>query len=225
MADTQTKTKWHYKGDYLEFCSCAYGCPCNFNGFPTHGYCRAVVAYKLSEGKCGDVDLAGATFAMGVSWPKAIHEGNGTAAVFFDSSMTKEQQEALVGILTNQHGGLPHEIFAATFTNILGPFVEPIEVEINGTKSSVKVGNKISAAMTPHTSPIEPYEEQEVHLVLPTGFVFTDADAARTTGQKVDVDGLQFEDKDSNAFHAKVEHSNDTPARSEGERGRSPARH
>jgi hypothetical protein len=145
---------------------------------------------------------------MAVNWPKAIHEGNGTGAVFFDSATTQEQQEALVGILTNQHGGLPHEIFATTFATILGPFVEPIEMEINGTKSSVKVGSKISAAMTPHTSPVEPNEEQEVRLVLPTGFVFTEASAARTTDQKVNVDGLQFEDKDSNAFHAKVEHGN-----------------
>jgi hypothetical protein len=131
-----------------------------------------------------------------------------TAAVFFDSSTSQEQQEALVGILTNQHGGLPHEIFAMTFTNIIGPFVEPIEFKLDGTKSSVKVGSKISAAMTPHTSPVEPHEEQEVHIVLPTGFVFTDAQAARTTGQKVNIDGLQFDDKESNAFHAVIEHSN-----------------
>jgi hypothetical protein len=145
---------------------------------------------------------------MAVNWPKAIHEGNGTGAVFFDSSMSKEQQEALVGILTNQHGGLPHEIFAMTFTTILGPFVEPIEITMDGTKSSVKIGAQIAASMTPHTSPVEPHDEQEVRVVLPTGFVFTDAQAARTTGQKVNVDGLQYEDKDSNAFYALVEHSN-----------------
>jgi hypothetical protein len=208
VADTQTKTKWNYKADYLEFCSCAYGCPCNFNGFPTHGYCRAVVAYKIHEGTCGDVDLAGSIFVFGISWPKAIHDGNGTAAVFFASSTSKEQQEALAGILTNQYGGLPHEIYASTLTNLLGPFVEDIELRIDGTKSTVKVGSKIEAAMTPHTSPVEPHPEQEVHVVLPTGFTFTDAKAARTTGQKVNVDGLQFEDEDCNAFYAFVEHGN-----------------
>ena len=204
MADT----KWNYKAEYLEYCSCAYGCPCNFNGFPTQGYCRAVVVYKLSEGTCGNVDLAGAVFVIGLYWPKAIHEGNGTAAVFFDPSTTEEQREALGGILTNQFGGMPHEIFATTFTSVLGPFVEPIDLAVNGTKSSVKIGDKISASMATHVSPVDPSEEQEVHVVLPTGFVFKDAQAARTLGQKVNVDGMQFEDKDCNAFYAVVEHSN-----------------
>ena len=208
MADTQTQTKWRYKGEYLEFCNCAYGCPCNFNGFPTHGNCRAVVATKITEGMIGDVDVAGAIFAGAFSWPKAIHEGNGTAAVFFDSSTTPEQQEALGAMLTNQFGGMPWEIFAATLTNVLGPFVEKIDITLNGTKSSVRIGDKISAAMTPHTSPVEPFDEQEIHLVLPTGFVWTDALAARNTGQKVNIDGLTFEDKECNAFYALVEHSN-----------------
>lgn len=25
-------TRWNYKADCLEFCNCAYGCSCNFNG-------------------------------------------------------------------------------------------------------------------------------------------------------------------------------------------------
>ena len=208
MADTGTKTKWRYKAEYLEFCSCAYGCPCNFNGFPTHEYCRAVVAYKISEGRCGDVDLAGAILAGVCSWPKAIHDGNGTIAVFFAPSNTAEQNEAIGALATNQYGGLPWEIFAPTFTTMVGPFIEPIELKLNGTKSSVKIGDKVSAAMTPHVNPVEGSQEQEVHVVLPTGFVFTDAMAARNTGQKVNIDGLQFEDKDCNAFYAVVEHSN-----------------
>lgn len=208
MAETQTKTKWSYKADYLEFCSCAYGCPCNFNGFPTHGYCRAVVAYRFNEGSCGDVDLAGSSVVVALSWPKAIHEGNGTAAMFFDSSVSEEQRNAIAAIFTNQYGGLPHEIFGPTLTTLLGPFVEKVELKVDGTKSSIKIGDKISVAMTPYTSPVEPHEEQEVHVVLPTGFVFQDARSARNTLQKVNVDGLQFEDKDSNAFHALVEHSN-----------------
>jgi len=201
-------TKWRYKADYLEFCSCAYGCPCNFNGFPTHGFCRAVVAYKMTEGTCGDVDLTGAVVVGAASWPKAIHEGNGSIAVFFDPSTSQAQQEAIGAIFTNQYGGMPWEIFAATLTNMIGPFIEPVELKLNGTKSTVKVGNKISAAMTTFVSPVDESEEQEVHVVLPTGFVFTDAQAARNTGQKVSVDGISFEDKDSSAFYALVEHHN-----------------
>jgi hypothetical protein len=166
------------------------------------------VGYKILEGSCGDVDLSGAVFVGAADWPKAIHDGNGTIAAFFDTSVSQQQMEALGAILTNQYGGLPWEIFATTFTTMLDPIVESIEMKINGTKSSIKIGDKLSASMTPHVNPIEPSEEQEVHVVLPTGFVFTDAKAAKNMGQKVNVEGMQFEDKDCNAFFALVEHGN-----------------
>ena len=62
--------------------------------------------------------------------------------------------------------------------------------------------------MTPHVSPVDAGEEAEVHVVLPAGFIWQDAMAARTTGQKVNIDGMTFEDKDSNAFFTVVEHHN-----------------
>lgn len=34
--------RWNLKMDYVETCNCDYGCPCNFNGFPTSGFCRAL---------------------------------------------------------------------------------------------------------------------------------------------------------------------------------------
>jgi hypothetical protein len=208
MADTATKTKWHYKADYLELCNCAYGCPCNFNGFPTSGSCRGVIAMNIREGKSGDVDLAGARFVMAVEWPGAIHEGNGTGALWFDPSVTEAQMGELGNILLGNYGGMPHEIIATTISEVLGPFVEPIEMTVDDTKSSVKVGDKLTAAMTPHVNPMDATQEQEVHVLVPDGFIWTDAKAARNTGQRVNVDGLSFEDKDSNAFYSVVEHSN-----------------
>ena len=208
MADTATALKWHYTADYLEYCNCAYGCPCNFSGFPTHGNCRGIIIYKIREGRCGDVDLAGATAAMGFAWPQAIHDGNGRAAAFFDPSTTSEQMTSLGAIFMGEYGGMPHEILATTITEMLGPFVEPIDLTLDGTRSTVKVGDKLSAAMTPHVNPVDPSQETEVHVVVPDGFIWKDAKAARNRGLRVDVDGLSFEDKDSNAFFTSVEHSN-----------------
>lgn len=45
---------WHIKSDYVETCNCDYGCPCNFNGFPTNGFCRALVFFHIREGNYGD---------------------------------------------------------------------------------------------------------------------------------------------------------------------------
>jgi hypothetical protein len=208
MADTATKTAWRYTADYLEFCNCAYGCSCNFNGFPSHGNCRGAGAYQIREGSCGDVDLAGIKVVSAFSWPGAIHEGKGTLAAFFDPSTSEQQMQAMGAIFMGEYGGLPHEILSTTVETVLGPFVEPIELVIDGTRSSIRVGEKVSAQMTPHVSPMDASQEQEVHIVIPDGFIFRDGSAARNTGYRVNVEGLSFEDQDTNAFYAVVEHSN-----------------
>jgi hypothetical protein len=94
---------WRIRAKYYEACNCAFGCPCNLNGFPTHGYCEGTVAFQVLDGERDGVDLSGAKFAGSVKWPGAIHEGNGTMAVFIDAA--KEQQDALLQILTAQDPG------------------------------------------------------------------------------------------------------------------------
>src|SRR5205823_223843 len=79
-------------------CNCAYGCPCNMNGFPTHGFCEGSLSFHVTEGERDGVDLADAKVVGAVKWPGAIHEGNGTMALFIDAN--EQQREALVAILT-----------------------------------------------------------------------------------------------------------------------------
>lgn len=203
-----TKTAWRYKAEYLELCNCADGCPCNFSGFPTQGNCRGVLGYRMTEGKCGDVDLAGVTLALAFSWPGAIHEGDGTVAVFFDPSASQKQMDAVAGIFMNEHGGLPHEIIATTITTVLGPFVEPIDFKFSGPDSSLRVGTKILGRAEAYRSPVEPHDEQEVKLVLPNGFIFTEANAVRNAQTSVKIDGLAFNDQMTNGFYTVVEHHN-----------------
>jgi len=93
------------KARYYEACNCAYGCPCNMNGFPTHGNCEGTVAFEVTEGERDGVDLSGSKVVGSVKWPGAIHEGNGVIAVFIDANPA--QQEALVAILTARTRVLP----------------------------------------------------------------------------------------------------------------------
>ena len=30
-------------------CNCSYGCPCQFNALPTHGFCEAAVALEMNK--------------------------------------------------------------------------------------------------------------------------------------------------------------------------------
>lgn len=197
---------WHMKGTYLEACNCALGCPCNMNGFPTHGFCEGSIAVSIAEGNKDGVDLKGAKFAGAIKWPGAIHEGNGTMAVFIDG--TKDQQAALVEILTAQDPGLPWEILAATVSEIHGPFFEKIAFTVNDTESHAKVGDKFEMKLEAFKNPVSG-DRHEVHMVLPTGFIWQDGKICTTSVNMVDADGVTYEHKGNNAYYSEIEWSSE----------------
>jgi len=96
MADT----KWTIKGREFVNCNCSYGCPCQFNGLPTHGHCQAVGGFEIEQGHHGSTKLDGLKFVGIFRWPGAIHEGKGEAAVVIDERATEPQRAALLRILT-----------------------------------------------------------------------------------------------------------------------------
>ena len=197
---------WRIKARYYEACNCAYGCPCNFNGFPTHGNCTGIVAFAVDEGERDGVDLSGLKVATAIDWPKAIHDGNGKMAVFIDSA-SDDQREAIIPILTGQDGGMPWEILATTISEIKGPFFESVEIEDAGTDSRLRVGDKLVVEMETFTNPVSG-ERHEVHTVMPNGFIFTDALVAGTKTARVDADGVSFDCSGNNAYYSRVEWSN-----------------
>jgi hypothetical protein len=197
---------WHLRAKYYEACNCAYGCPCNMNGFPTHGKCEGSIAFDVQEGDRDGVSLTGAKVAASVKWPGAIHEGNGNLAVFIDGN--EQQREALVAILTAEDPGLPWEILAATISEIHGPFFETIEIDDRGTDSHVRVVGKFELKMESFTNPVTG-DPHEVHMVLPGGFIFQDGKIATTSVNMVDADGVTFDHKGNNAYYSEVEWSSE----------------
>ena len=197
---------WRVRAKYYEACNCAYGCPCNMSGFPTHGFCEGNVAFQVTEGEREGVNLTGAKVAVGVAWPGAIHEGNGKAAVFIDA--TEEQRQALLPILTAEDPGLPWEILAATLTELQGPFFETIEIEDAGIDSKVHVGDRLVMDLQSFTDPVTG-DKHEVHMVLPTGFIFTDGHIGTSTANRVSADGVTFDPAGHNAYYSEVEWSSE----------------
>ncbi len=197
---------WRIKAKYYEACNCAYGCPCNMNGFPTHGNCEGSIAFQVVEGERDGVDLAGAKAVGAVKWPGAIHEGNGNLAMFIDGN--EQQQQALVAIMTAEDPGLPWEILAATMSEMHGPFFETIEIEDNGMDSHVRVGAKLEITMESFTNPVTG-AKHEAHMVLPDGFIFQDGHIGTTSVNMVDADGVTFDHAGNNAYYAEVEWSSE----------------
>lgn len=108
--------------DCVETCNCDYGCPCNFNGFSTYGFCRVIVLFYIKNGSYGNVRLDGIDVISASSWTKAIHEGNGTTQLFVSKNATEDQRMAIVNISSGESkGNGSFAIFANTYKYILEP--------------------------------------------------------------------------------------------------------
>jgi hypothetical protein len=164
------------------------------------------VAFAVDEGQRDGVDLAGVKVGVAVMWPGAIHDGDGKMAAFIDAE-NDDQREAIVKILTGEDGGMPWEILAATISDIRGPFFETIEIEDNGTDSKWRVGDKVAVEMETFKNPVTG-EPNEVHTVIPTGFLFKDGLVCNTKTNRADVEDVSFDHAGNNAYYSHVEWSN-----------------
>ena len=130
MADT----KWMIKGREFANCNCSYGCPCQFNGLPTYGDCRAVVGFQIEQGFHGSTKLDELRFVTIFRWPGAVHEGKGEAAVIIDERATEAQRGVLLRIITGQDtepGATVFNVFASTFEKLHDPIFAPIEFQVD----------------------------------------------------------------------------------------------
>ena len=204
--DGDRTPRWEFKADYLEACNCDFGCPCNFNGYPTDGFCEAAVAYHIREGRYGRTKLAGQDVVCVYGWPHAIHRGGGTMRLYISDTAAPEQREALVRIFSGKAQGTgPFAVFAGTITTIEDPVFTPIEMHVDGRRSHYRVPNACEVALAPHTDPVSG-AVQDVRVNLPKGFIFRTAQAARTLVMKVlGAGALSFDHSGKNAFFARVE--------------------
>lgn len=208
MAEATTRTPWRLKVHNLEACNCSNGCGCQFNGFPDYGNCEAIVGYEVIEGHYGSVDLAGVRAVFAGKWPKAIHEGNGKGVLFIDASARPEQAEGLAKIFSGQEGGMPWEALGATLVEVDGPILKPIEMRVNGRKSSFRIADIIDVDMTSLTNPVTG-EESEVHVVYPKGgFIWNDGDVGTTSTMRINHGDFSFQYPGKWAAYAVAEWTN-----------------
>ena len=195
---------WWMKAQYIECCNCAHGCPCNLTQIPTHGGCNAVVGYHITQGECDGVDLAGLTLGYVVSWPGAIHEGNGQAAVIVDERADDAQRKALEKIGSGRAGpGGPFELFASTMAEPPEVMVAPIEFQMEGKRGGLRFGNTAEATVGPIIGDMEG-EEANARMLLPEGFIWQDALLVNTDRGSASTSKIDFAIGGSNAFFSEV---------------------
>lgn len=202
-----TIPKWSLTADYLEACNCDFGCPCNFSGFPTHGSCQGLILNAIRSGRYGEVPLDGLDVVIVASWPKAIHDGNGTVQLFVDERANPKQREAIVTIFAGQaQGSGPFALFASTFKYVLEPQFVKIEKKLDGRKSWFRVPGVLEVGLAPHLGPVDG-KEQDVKVQVPEGFIWKVADACKSVVMNVLTPHLSFDHTGRNAFVAKVEYA------------------
>lgn len=178
-----TDVKWEIKAKEFSNCNCSYGCPCQFNGLPTHGHCRAVVGIAIEQGHHGNTRLDGLKVAGIFKWPGAIHEGKGEAAVIIEERANPQQREALLRILSGQDtepGATIFQVFSTTLERVHDPIFTRIdfEVDINARKARLIVANMIEARGEPILNPVTG-KEHRVRIDMISGFEYTLAEIGR----------------------------------------------
>ena len=89
---------WEVNGDYIESCNCDYLCPCiytNPQGPATHDNCIALMAFRVSKGRFGDVSLDGMKFAFIIRSGRVMADGNWVFASVIDEMADDDQRGAL----------------------------------------------------------------------------------------------------------------------------------
>jgi hypothetical protein len=200
-------TKWFLEADYLQACNCDFGCPCEFEAPPTMGFCEGVGAWNINRGQFGEIPLDGLSLGFAAHWPKAIHMGNGTAALLFDERATPAQRDALVQIATGQAGGMPFEIIVTTISNVLPFKFVPFRFNLKGRDSSVELGDNVKIGLAPIKNPVTGKAEG-VRIQHETGFIFQSAEVVAGEICEAELEGLKFSWPNKAGFVTKVRYAN-----------------
>jgi len=200
---------WNIKAKYYEACNCALGCPCNMDGYPTHGRCEALVAVRIREGHYGSTTLDGVTFAAAIWFPGAVHEGKGIEQLAVDVTATPDQRAAVVDIVAGKAGGMPWEIFSAVTETVLEPLFVPIEFE---TDREARIARLHAPGLgdfrvEPIKNPVTG-EPLRALITLPGGFEFKQAEMGNSVSMQAHVGDKILRNQNSYAQLAAVDWSN-----------------
>ena len=186
---------WQIKGKEFANCNCSYGCPCQFNALPTHGFCCAVAGFQIEQGRFGDVKLDGLRAAGLYRWPGPVHEGNGTMQLIVDKSADARQREALLNIMNGQETeqfATMWFVFSAMAPNKLEPVFEKIDfdVDVDARRARLVIPGIVESVGEPIKNPVTGLEHR-ARIDIPHGFEYRLAEIGSgrtTTSGKIKLD-------------------------------------
>lgn len=164
---------WFLEGEWIKSCSCAYGCPCDFNARPTQGWCKGMLGMRISKGWFEAVRLDGLSFFVTVDFPGPLHEGNGQAQPIIDERASPAQREALFAILSGQNSqeGTLFHIFSLIVSKMHEPRFAPVEFGFNAQSrlARLRIPGLLETDVEPIKNPVTGLPHR-VQLLMPEGF-------------------------------------------------------
>ncbi len=142
--------EWTAEGDLFEGCNCSLLCPCHvsFRQPPTNGHCDTIWAVSITQGRYGDVDLAGLNAAIFLHCPGNMVDGDWKTVLYVDDRTSPEQDEALRAIFSGKAGG-PWEIMSQFYRGGEYHAVTrvPLELSIDGRTRTIKAPDRLFLEM------------------------------------------------------------------------------
>ncbi len=202
--------EWRVRADEFANCNCAYGCPCQFNALPTHGFCEAAAGWKIHEGHFGDVRLDGLNTAFFIHFPAAVHEGNGTIQLVIDERADAHQREALVKIMSGEETeemATMWWVYSAMSPNKLEPLFLPIDfdVDVEARRARLNIPGLLVSEGEPIRNPVTGAEHR-ARINLPDGFEYRIAEMGSATTRATGA--IKLDLKDSFGLFAHIHLSN-----------------
>ncbi|MEI6895773.1 MAG: DUF1326 domain-containing protein [Colwellia sp.] len=172
-SENSAKNLWSLSMHQIECCNCSHGSGCHFSGFPDSetGSCETLFGFYVKNGHLDNLSLIGLKIVFVAAWPRAIHEGGGTALLFIDSAASAEQVSAIASIFSGQLGGMPFEALASTFSTVEEPIIADITMNTDDKHASFSIENVLAVEQTPLINPMNG-KEQNVHITYPEGGFF-----------------------------------------------------
>jgi hypothetical protein len=186
---------WNIDGSYFETCSCDVICPCtaSLSLGATRDRCNVTLIFNVKSGEVEGVDVSGVTVAVVADTPKVMSDGNWRLGVVIDAAASDEQAEKLGGVFSGALGG-PMGALGPLVGENLGVERLPIEVDEEGLKHSVRIGDEIDFEIEDVVPfGVETGEPAKVTGIFhPAGSELT---VSRATRSNINAFGIQYEGK------------------------------
>jgi hypothetical protein len=184
---------WKLEGSYFETCSWDVVCPCTASTAlgATHERCRVTLVFNVKDGHVEGTDVSGLAVVAVADTPKVMSEGNWRLGVFINAAASDEQAEKLGAVFSGALGG-PMEALGPLVAESLGVQRAPIEVEENGLRHAVRIGDAVDFEI----EDIVPFGVQTGEPARLTGIFHpagSELNVARATRSKIDAFGIQYD--------------------------------